>query len=80
MGLIPKYKIGEWVVDTEVKGSKTSLVRVINRDYQIKNCSVRWQYVGEKYEFSGNPLELQNPIKIERWEESLASLESRIGI
>ena len=77
MGLIPKFKVGEYVINTERIADSESFVRIISRMAVWENRRINWAYYGEAYKVRGDPIHLRYSTTISAREERFVSLASR---
>lgn len=78
MGFRPKYRVGEYVVDSEIVGDSESLMLIERRRRIIKNFKIDWIYHGSLYAVRENPITLVYKTTGNVEESRLAPLSSRI--
>ena len=79
MGLMPKFKVGEYVVDSETVGGSESIVLIEGRRPCLENYKADWIYFGREFEVSGSPISLRYKTTINTRESKLQPLSSRIS-
>ena len=78
MGLKPKYKLGEYVIDLRGLADGTERLMLIeSRSPSLEGYTVNWTYKGPAFFVKSKPIELKYSSTITRDEKSILSLESR---
>jgi hypothetical protein len=79
MRIIPKYRVGQWVVDpTEIGSPRSeSLVQIKSRKLVLNPDGPGWNYFGYAFEVSGNPIGLMYKTTVTAREDRFASIEKR---
>ncbi len=78
MGLIPKYRKGEFVIFPESIAGSDSIVQIHSRKLILSSAGVDWNYYGNAYQLSEDPIRLKYKTTVTARENAFNSLESRI--
>lgn len=78
MGIMPKFKVGDFVIDSDIVFDSESLVLIKKRRFVMEGLAVDWVYFGYEYNVEGNPINLRYKTTINARESSFTPLTSRI--